>query len=158
MGQYGDAATGMTSVLSTKPLQTVHCEHRRTLHHCGDPVRFQTTVLTSCGFLGIGKCACTAHFPSLAKLLAYVHLIKVAITRHGSTWISSIGAALNHSMKSMTDEFSSKSVLCHLTKGRRGGEPVISRATIRSLHERATILHVHVNTVRKFLCILHEVT
>ena len=117
MEQRGDAATETTSVLSTKPLQTVHCQRRRALHHCGDPVRFQTIGLTSVDSLshgaqiGIGKCACTAHFPSLAELLAYVQPIKVALMRHGSTWISSIGAALSHSMMSITDEFYSKSDL-----------------------------------------------
>ena len=70
-----------------------------------------------CGFLG--KCACTAHFPSPAKLLAYVQPIKVSIMRHGSTWISSIGAAVNHIMMSMTDEFSSKNVLRHVHMGTR---------------------------------------
>ena len=45
------------------------------------------------------------------KTLVYVQTIKVAIMRHGSIWISSIGAAVNHSMMSMTDEFSSKNVL-----------------------------------------------
>ena len=45
--QRGDAATETTSVRSTKPLQAVHCQRRRALHHCGDPDRFQTTGLTS---------------------------------------------------------------------------------------------------------------
>ena len=102
------------------------------LHHCGDLVRFQTTGLTSVDSLrhqvliGIGKCACTAHFPSLAKLLAYVQPIKVAIMRHGSTWISSTGAALNHNMMSMTDEFYSKSVLRRTSTASRKGESATS--------------------------------
>ena len=95
-GQLGDAATGITSVLSTKLLQTVHCQRRWALHHCVDPDQFQTTGLTSVGSLsrraqiGIGKCACTARFPLHAKLSACVQPIKVAIMRHGSTWISSL--------------------------------------------------------------------
>ena len=48
--------------------------------------------------------------PSHAKSSVYVQALKVAIMRHGSTWISSIGATLVHSMMSMTDEFSSKNV------------------------------------------------
>ena len=103
----------ITSVLSTKPLPTVHCQRRRTLHHCGNTVRFQTTEQTSVDSLShqvqfvIGKCACTVPSPFLANHLVYVLTIKVAIMRHCSTWISSIGAALNHSMTSMTAEFSS---------------------------------------------------
>ena len=64
-------------------------------------------------------------FPSHAKLSAWVQPIKVAIMRHGSTWISSTGATLVHSMVSMIDEFSSKNVLCPLIKGRRRGGSVI---------------------------------
>ena len=80
MVQHG-AATGITSVLSTKLLQTVHCQ-RRALHHCGDPDRFQTTGLTVDSLsrrvpIDIGKCARTAHFPSHAKLSACVQPIKV---------------------------------------------------------------------------------
>ena len=54
-----------------------------------------------------------------AELLDAVVLAdcKVAIMRHGSTWISSIGATLNHSMMSMTDEFSSKNVLQRVHTG-----------------------------------------
>ena len=47
MVQRGDAATETTSVLSTKPLQTEHCQRRRALHHSGDPDQFQTTGQTS---------------------------------------------------------------------------------------------------------------
>ena len=49
----------------------------------------------------------------------------------GDLWIGvddpseSIGATLNHITKNLMDEFSSKSVLCHLTKGRRRGGFVI---------------------------------
>ena len=77
--------------------------------------------------------------PFHAKLLAYVQPIKVAIMRHGSTWISSIGAALNHIMMSKTDEFYSKSVLRRTITASRKGASAVSWATIRSLHERATI-------------------
>ena len=79
-------------------LQTVHCQRRRALHHCGDSDRFQTTGLTSVGSsslpaqIGIGRYACTVRSPSHAKLSACVQPIKVAIMRHGSTWNSSIGA------------------------------------------------------------------
>ena len=41
MEQHGDAATETTWVLSTKLLQTLRCQRRRALHHCGDPDRFQ---------------------------------------------------------------------------------------------------------------------
>ena len=57
------------------------------------------------------------HSPSLAKLLVYVQTIKVAIMRHGSTWISLIGAALTRSMMSMTDEFTAKNVLQRVHTG-----------------------------------------
>ena len=109
MEQHGDEATGITSVLSTKPLQTVRCQRRRALHHCGDPYRFQTTGLTSVGSLsrpaqiGIGRYACTVRSLSHAKLSACVQQIKAAIMRHGSTWISSIGAVPNHITKNLTD-------------------------------------------------------
>ena len=46
MVQRGDAATETTSVLSTKPLLTAHCQRHRALHHCGDPDQFAV-----CGFL-----------------------------------------------------------------------------------------------------------
>ena len=63
--------------------------------------------------------------PSHAKSSVNVQTIKVVIMRHGSTWISSTGATLVHSMVNMIDEFSSKNVLPHLNKGRRRGGPVI---------------------------------
>ena len=69
--------------------------------------------------IGIGKCTCTVRSPSHATLSACVQPIKVAIMRHGSTWISSTGATLVHSTVNMIDEFSSKDVLCHLIKVRR---------------------------------------
>ena len=98
-------------------LLTALWQRRWVLHHCGDPDQFQTTGLTFVGCLnrliqiGIGKYAFMVLSPSHAKLSAYAQPIKAATTRHGSTWISSIGAALSHIMKSMTDEFSSKNVL-----------------------------------------------
>ena len=55
-----------TSVLSTKPLQTAHCQRQRALHHCGDPDQFPTTGQTFLDSLShrvqivIGKCACMA--------------------------------------------------------------------------------------------------
>ena len=48
--------------------------------------------------------------PSRTKLSACVQPIKAAIMRHGSTWISSIGAIPSHITKNRTDEFYSKSV------------------------------------------------
>ena len=98
-------------------------QRRRALHFCGDPDRFQTTGLTYVGSLNcliqisIGRCACMVLPPSHAKLSACVQPIKAAIMRHGSIWISSIGAALNHIMKSMTDEFSSRNVRRHVPMG-----------------------------------------
>ena len=112
MEQRGDAATGTTSVLSTKPLQTVHCQRRRAPHHCGDLVRFQTTGLTSVDSLSlqvqivIGKVRMHgAIFHSSQHTWSTSKTIKVAIMRRGSTWTSSIDAALDLSMMSMTDEF-----------------------------------------------------
>ena len=61
--------------------------------------------LTSVGSLnrpvqiGIGRYACMVRSPSHAKLSACVQPIKVAIMRHGSTWISSIGTIPNHITK-----------------------------------------------------------
>ena len=51
------------------------------------------------------------------KLSACVQPVKAAIMRHGSTWISTIGAIPNHITKNPTDEFYSKSVLRHIIKG-----------------------------------------
>ena len=74
MEQHGDAATEMTSVLSTKLLQTVRCQRRRAQHHFGDLDRFETTGLTTVGSLnrpiqiGIGRYACMVRSPSHAKL------------------------------------------------------------------------------------------
>ena len=76
--------------------------------------------------IGIGRYARMVLCPSRAKLSACVQPIKAAITRHGSTWISSIGAALNHIMKNFTDEFCSKSVLWHIIKGSKKGASAIS--------------------------------
>ena len=57
--------------------------------------------------------------PSHAKLSACAQPIKAATMRHGSTLNSSIGAILNHIMKSMTDKFSSKNALQHVVMGSR---------------------------------------
>ena len=79
----GDAEAETTSVLSTKPLQTVHCQRRRALLHCVEPDRFQTTGLTSVDSfsrpaqIGIGRYACTVRSPSHAKFSACVQLIKL---------------------------------------------------------------------------------
>ena len=131
MEQHGDAATEITSVLSTKLLQTLRCQRRRALHLCGDPDRFKTTGLTTVGSLnrliqiGIGKCACMVPSPSHVKLSACVQPIKVAIMRHGSTWISSIGAIPNHITENLTDEFYSKSVLRRtITPSRKGASAI----------------------------------
>ena len=51
---------------------------------------------------------------------------KAAIMRHGSTWISSIGAIPKHITKNLTDEFYSKSVLRHIIKGSKQGASAIS--------------------------------
>ena len=50
MEQDSDVAAEITSVLSTKLLQTLRCQ-RRAPHHGGDPDRFHTNVLTSVGSL-----------------------------------------------------------------------------------------------------------
>ena len=89
MEQHGDAATGITSALSTKLLQTVHCHRRRALHHCGDPDRFQTTGKTSVGSLsrpaqiGIGSYACTV-FSIRRKILG---LRPTDQSCHHETWL-----------------------------------------------------------------------
>ena len=99
---------------------------RRALHFCGEH-RFQTTGLTSVDSLNhrvqiiIGKYACMVHSPSHAKPSVYVPTIIVAIMKHDTTWISSIGATLNHSMMCMTDEFSSKNVLQLVHTGTKNG-------------------------------------
>ena len=107
--------------------------------HCGDPDRFQTSGLTFVGSLnhliqiGIGRCACVVLSPSHAKLSACVQPIKAATMRHGSTWISSIGATPNHTTKNLTDEFCSKSVLRHVLLGsRKGACSLRDRVTIRT--------------------------
>ena len=95
-------------------LQTVHCQRRRAIHHCGERDQLQTTGQTSVGSLsrlaqiGIGRYACTVRSPSHAKLSACVQPIKVAML---------IGAVPNHITKNLTDEFHSKCVLRHLSKG-----------------------------------------
>ena len=76
--------------------------------------------------IGIGRYACMVLSPSHAKLSACVQPIKAAIMRHGSTWISSIGAIPGHITKNLTDEFNSKSVLHHIITGSRKGTSAIS--------------------------------
>ena len=102
------------------------------LHHCGDPDRSQTTGLMFVGSLnrlihiGIGRYECMVLSSSHAKLSACVQPIKAATTRHGSTWISSIGPVTNHNTKNLTDDFYSKSVLRHVPMGSRNGVSVKS--------------------------------
>ena len=57
--------------------------------------------------------------PTHAKLSACVQPIKAATMRHGSTWISSIGAIPNHITRNATDGFYSKSVLWHVPHGQQ---------------------------------------
>ena len=108
-----------------------------------------------CGFLNrpmqIGRYACTVLFSIHAKLSACVQPIKATIMRHGSTWISSIGAIPNHITKNLTDEFYSKSVLRQIIKASRKGASAIS--PIRSLRDRATI-RVHSSILCENLYIL----
>ena len=123
------------------------------------PRSMPTTVLTSVDSsnrpiqIGIGRYACMVLSPSRTKLSACVQPIEAAIMRHGSTWISSIGAIPNHITKNLTDEFYSKSVLHHIITGRRKGASAISWATIRSLRDRATI-HTCASTLCENLYIL----
>ena len=125
MEQHGDAATETTSVLSTKLLRTAPRQRRRALHHCGYLDRSHTTGLMFVGSVnclmqfGTGRCECMVLSPSHAKLSACVQAIKAVTTRHGSTWISSIGPVTNHITKNLTDEFYSKSVLRHVPMGSR---------------------------------------
>ena len=74
--------------------------------------------------IGIGRYACMVLSPSQAKLSACVQPIKAATMRHGSTWISSIGAIPNHITKNLTDELYSNSVLRHVPVGSRKGVSV----------------------------------
>ena len=96
------------------------------------PRSIPTTVLTSVDSsnrpiqIGIGRYACMVLSPSRTKLSACVQPIKAAIMRHGSTWISSIGAIPNHITKNLTYEFYSKSVLHHTITGSRKGASAIS--------------------------------
>ena len=89
-----------------------------------------------CGFLQppgsdrIGKCACMVHSPSHEELLACDQLIKVAIMRHGSIWISSTDATLRNRKVNTVDTFPSKNVLRHIITGNRKDAAVKSRATI----------------------------
>ena len=53
-----------------------------------------------------GKYANTEHSPFLLKLQASGSPIRAAVTRYGSTWILSNGAAHNHISKNMIDGFS----------------------------------------------------
>ena len=67
-------------------------------HHCGDLDPLWTIGRTSVDFsnhLALsdpGKWISTVHFPSRGKHLAWDRMIKAAIMKHGSIWISSIGA------------------------------------------------------------------
>ena len=94
--------TGLTSVDS---LESAHARPR-------ESVKKRSRRGNSAVFMFFFWCFCcmiSTFFlvpsPPHTKLSACVQPIKVAIMRHGSTWISSIGAALNHIMMSMTDEF-----------------------------------------------------
>ena len=113
-----------------RSLCRLYC-HRQALHHCGGPVRFQTTGLTSVDSLsrrvqiGVGKCACTVHSPFLAKLLVYVQPSKV-VNLEFVDWRS-------------TQSQHGENVLRRTSTTSRKGASAISWATIRSLHERATI-------------------
>ena len=126
MGQRGDAAIETTSVPLMKPLRTALCQRRRALLHCGDLDRSQTTGLTCVGSLthliqiGIG-------WYEFMVLSPFAPPIKAA-TRHGSTLNSSIGAALNHIMKNMTDGFSSeRPTACPFGQQQRRTSEVTSR-------------------------------
>ena len=70
--------------------------------------------------------------PFHEELLACDQLIKVAIMRHGSIWISSTDATLGNRKVNTVDTFPSKNVLRHITTGNRKDAAVKSRATIRS--------------------------
>ena len=59
------------------------------------------------------------HSPSHEELLACDQLIKVAIMRHGSIWISSTGATLGKRKVNTFDTFPSKNVLRHVIMGNR---------------------------------------
>ena len=51
MVRRGDAATETTSVLSTKPLQTLRCQRRRALHPLWGPSSIPNNWADVCGFL-----------------------------------------------------------------------------------------------------------
>ena len=88
--------------------------------------------------------------PSHAKLSAHVQPIKAAIMRHGSTWISSIGAIPTHITKNLTAEFHSKNVLRRTSTASGKGASEVSLATIRSLRDRVTI------RTRSHTCAVHS--
>ena len=121
----GDAAPTTTSVPFAKLLLTALCQRHRALHHCGDPDQFPTTGLTSVDSLNhqapidTGRCACMVHSQSHEELLACDQLIKVAIMRHGSIWISSTGATLGNRKVNTVHTFPSKNVLRHIIMGNR---------------------------------------
>ena len=102
------------------------------------PRSIPTTVLTSVDSsnrpiqIGIGRYACTVPSPSHAKLSACVQPIEAAIMRHGSTWISSIGAIPHHITKNLTDEFYSKSVLRHIGQQKRRISDITSDHSLSS--------------------------
>ena len=79
------------SLKKLKDVDPADCHNQDVVKQGGDPVRLQTTGLTSVDSsshrvqIVIGKSACTAPFPFLAKLLVHVQTIKVAIMRHGPT-------------------------------------------------------------------------
>ena len=97
----------------------------RALHHCGDLDPFRTIGQTSTDFsnhqvlIDFGKCISMVHSPSHEELLACCQLIKVAIMRHGSTWISSIGTTLGNRKVTTVDTFPSKNVLRHIIRSSR---------------------------------------
>ena len=116
-----------------KPWQTVHCQRRRALYHCGDPVRFQTTGLTSVDSLSH---RCSDRYWKVLMHGAFSIPRKTLGLRPTDqslpSWdmappgFSSIGAALGHSMMSMTDEFYSRSVLRRTSTASRKGESATS--------------------------------
>ena len=108
---------------ATAAAETISVLETRAPHHRGDLDQFPTsgrTFVDSSNHrvqIEFGKCALLS--PSHVKLSACDQPIKAATTRHGSTLKSSIDAALNHRMTSMTDELSSKNVLRHTITGSR---------------------------------------
>ena len=99
-----------------------HCQRHRALHHCGGQDQFPTTGQTSVDSsshrvrIAYWKVRMHGAFSIPRKTLG-LRPNDESCHHESSSWISSTGAALNHSMMSMTDECSSEDVLQRVHHG-----------------------------------------